>query len=245
KCVTERKAQGIVSLAGYASAPYLLISKGKITTLADIKGKKIRAGGGSFGLWSQHVGATVVNIPVNEMFDGFSAGVINAGVQTVGGLRSYSFWDTAKDVTNLGLGSFSAATLVTAGRTFWQDLTVKERTAMLDGTRIALGKHIEAYDKDVLSVIAPAKAKGVQFHEPAADLQKATDEFDATSAARGKKLAIERHKVAGGEKLVDEFIALVDKWTKLIKPIRNDYAAIEATLKREIYDKIDPKTWGM
>lgn len=245
QCVTERHAQGIVSLAGYTSAPYVLISKKKITTLDDVKGKKIRTGGGSFGLWGQHVGATVVNIPVNEMFDAFSAGVIDAGVQTIGGLRSYGFWDPAKNVTKLQVGSFSAATLAAIGRDFWKGLTVKERGALIDGTMVALAKHIEAYDQDVESVLDPAKEKGVEFHAPAADLQKATDEFDASSVARAKKLAVERHEVEDGAKLVDEFVALVDKWNKLIKPVRNDYAAIEALLKREIYDKIDPATWGM
>lgn len=245
QCVTERHAQGIVSLAGYTSAPYVIISKDKITTLEEIKGKKIRTGGGSFGLWGQHVGATEVNIPVNEMFDAFSAGVIEAGVQTIGGLRSYGFWDPAKHVTDLKLGSFSAATLAAVGRDFWKGLTTEERAAMLEGTLVAMGKHIEAYDEDVNSIMAPAKEKGVQIHEPGADLQKATDEFDASSIGRAKTLAVEQHGVEGGAQLVDEFVALVDKWNKLIKPVRNDYTAIQALLKREIYDKIDPATWGM
>jgi len=245
QCVAERHAQGIVSLAGYTSAPYVVISKRKITTLDDVKGRKIRTGGGSFGLWGQHVGATEVNIPVNEMFDAFSAGVIDAGVQTIGGLRSYGFWDPAKHVTDLKLGSFSAATLAAVGRDFWKGLTTEERAALLEGSMVAMAAHVEAYDEDVRSILGPAKEKGVEIHAPGADLQKATDEFDASSVGRAKKLAVEQHKVEGGEQLVDEFVALVDKWNKLIKPVRNDYAAIQALLKREIYDKIDPATWGM
>lgn len=243
-CVKEQANQGIVLLSGYAVPPYVLISKPKITTLADIKGKKLRAGGGSFSLWAEHIGATVVNIPVNEMYDAFSVGVIEAGVQTEGGLRSYSFWDVAKNVTTLPLGTFSGATLFSAGTTFWKDRTDAERAAMLASAPLGLVAQIEAYDEDIDSVIAPAKEKGVAFHEPAADLLKATTDFDKASIANVKKSIAEKRGVQNADALIDTYVGLIDKWTKLIAPIRKDYPAIQAALQKEIYDKIDAKTWG-
>lgn len=244
-CQAEFSAQRTVVLSPYGVTPYVILSKTKVTTLAEIAGKKIRSGGGFYSNWAKFVGATDVNIPVDEMYEAFNAGVIDAGVQTEAGLRAYNFWDTVKHVTQIPLGIFSAASIFSASQTMWQSLTADERKAMLRGASAGLVAQIKAYDEDVSSVIEPAKQRGVQFYQPAPDLIAKTAEFDDITIRDVTKLLAEKYNVVDAEKLVATYKELIVKWTRLTKPIETDYPALLALFNREVYDKVDANKVGM
>jgi len=244
-CQTEFSAQRTVVLSPYGVTPYVILSKTKIATLAEIAGKKIRSGGGSYSNWAKFVGATDVNIPVDEMYEAFSAGVIDAGVQTEAGLRAYNFWDTAKHVTQIPLGIFSAASIFSASQAMWKSLTPAERKALLSGAANGLVAQIKAYDEDVSTVIEPAKQRGVQFYQPAPDLVAKTAEFDEITVRDVTKLLVEKYNVVDAERLVATYKQLIQKWNALTKPIETDYAALLAVFNREVYNKMDGAKYGM
>jgi len=244
-CQTEFATQRVVVLSPYAVTPYMILSKSKITTLEEIAGKKIRSGGGFYSNWARHMGAIDVNIPVDEMYQAFSSGTIDAGVQTEAGLRAYNFWDTAKHVTQIPLGIFSAASIFSASQTMWQSLSTAERQAALHATVAGLVAQTKAYDEDVSSVIDPAKQRGVQFHQPGADLAAKTAAFDEITVRNVTQVMTEKYDVANAETLVSTYRQLVEKWNRLTTPIEKDYPALQALLVREIYSKVDPATLGM
>ena len=244
-CIRDFDANGVVQLSGYPVPPYVLISKSKIETLADIRGKKMRSGGGSFSAWAKAVGAVDVNIPIDEMYEAFNAGVIDVGVQTQSGLRAYNFWDTAKHVTELPVGIISSAALFTAGKKMWQGLTPVERSALLDASVAGITAQVEAYDKEVKEIYDPARQRGVTFSRPAADLVKATEDFRRSVADDVAKSAPEKYGNVDIQATVKTYLALLDKWETLVKPVREDYPALARLLQREIYAKVDRAKWGM
>lgn len=245
RCQAELSASGITQLSGYAGPSYVLITKMKITTLADMAGKRIRSGGGSYSQWAKFVGAQDVNMPVEDLLQGFSAGVVDAGVQNVPGLRTYGFWDVAKHVTELPVGIISGASIFTASQATWRKLTPAERSAMIKGATAGMGAIIKTYDEEVLAIYQPAKDKGVQFHQPGPDLLAKTQEFDREHVKNVAGILKDKYGVQDSDQLVATYIRLIDKWTKLMTPIKTDYAAIQAMLDREIYAKVDPSRWGM
>ncbi|MFO1189698.1 MAG: C4-dicarboxylate TRAP transporter substrate-binding protein [Alphaproteobacteria bacterium] len=245
QCQKEYAANGLVQLSGYAGPSYVIISKSKIETLADISGKKIRSGGGSFSAWARAVGALDVNMPVDDMYQGFSSGAIDAGVQTQAAVRTYGFWDTAKHVTDLPVGIISATSIFTVSRLTWKDLKPAERAAMLQAASVGMGSTIKAYDEEVSSIAGPAKDRGVQFHKPAPDLLARTKQFDQEQIQNAIGILRDKLKVANAEQLVNTYIQLLDKWTKLVEPVKTDYVAIKGLMDREIYAKIDAARWGM
>jgi len=245
RCQKDYAANGLVQLSGYAGPPYVVISKQKVETLADIAGKKIRSGGGSFSAWARAVGALDVNMPVDDMYQGFSSGAIDAGVQTAAAVRTYGFWDTAKHVTELPVGIISAASIFSVSQLTWKGLTPAERTAMLQAASVGIGTTIKAYTDEVQNIYGPAKDRGVQFHDPAPDLLARTKQFDAEQVKNAIAILKDKHKLANAEQLVNTYVQLMDKWTKLVEPIKTDYVAIKALMDREIYSKIDANRWGM
>ena len=245
RCQRELSASGMTQLSGYAGPSYVLITKTKITTLAEMAGKRIRSGGGSYSQWAKFVGAQDVNMPVEDLLQGFSAGVVDAGVQNVPGLRTYGFWDVAKHVTELPVGIISGASIFTASQATWRRLTPAERSAMIKAASAGMGAIIKTYDEEVVSIYPLAKERGVQFHQPGPDLLAKTQEFDTEHAKNVVGLLKEKYGVQDADQLVATYLQLVDKWTKLMTPIKTDYAAIQATLDREIYAKMDASRWGM
>lgn len=244
-CLDEMKRAGLVYAGGYATPPYVLISKKKITTLEEMKGTKMRAGAGLFVRWAESVGAVPVNLPVSDMYDGFAQGVIDAGVQTVDGLRGYGFWDVAQHVTMLEVGTFNSTALLGYGKPFWQRQPADVRKVLLDKAPIAIRAVIEDYDERMESVIAPAKEKGVKFYDPAPDLLAATRDFAKKDLPEVEKTMQTDYKIENPKPLMDSFAGLVAKWEKLVTPVRKDYNALQALFDKEIYAKIDRKTWGM
>jgi len=244
-CRAEMAANGIVQLSGHAGPPYAIISKAKVTSLTDIAGKKIRSGGGSFSQWVKFVGATDVNMATDDMYQAFTSGVIDIGIQTPVSARTLSFWDIAKHITELPIGIISGVSAFSVSQTTWRGLALAERTALVKGASAGINAVIKAYDAESASIYGPAKDKGVQFHQPDADLLEKTRQFDREHAKSVVALLKEKYNVQDAERLVSTYTQLVDKWTTLMAPIKTDYAAIQAVFDREIYSKIDASRWGL
>ena len=76
----------------HASGPSFMQSKNKMTTLDDVKGKRIKSGGTS-SLMTEALGGTAVTMPITETYDALAKGLIDAywGPMEVG--RDFKFAD--------------------------------------------------------------------------------------------------------------------------------------------------------
>jgi TRAP-type C4-dicarboxylate transport system substrate-binding protein len=69
ECMAEMASSGLIYLGNIANAPYYLLTKEPITTLADLKGKKIRSGGEAWGRWIEAMGAVKITIPAADTYE--------------------------------------------------------------------------------------------------------------------------------------------------------------------------------
>ncbi|MFO1190315.1 MAG: TRAP transporter substrate-binding protein DctP [Alphaproteobacteria bacterium] len=244
-CQAEMAANGVVQLSGHAGPPYAIISKAKVTSLADIAGKKIRSGGGSFSQWVRYVGATDVSMPTDDMYQAFTSGVIDIGIQTPVSVRTLGFWDVSKHITELPIGIISGVSAFSVSQRTWRGMTPAERTALVKGASAGINAIIKAYDIESASIYGPAKEKGVQFHQPDGDLLEKTRQFDKEHMKNVAGLLKEKYNVQDADRLVAVYAQLIDKWSTLMAPIKTDYVAIQAMFNREIYSKIDASRWGL
>ena len=245
ECLSEFAAQRQVYLGAYASTPFRVISKGKITTLDDLKGKKVRISGAAWTRWLANFNAVPVPMPADEMFEGLSQGVINGAIQSPGALRSYSLWDVADSITMIPLGTAHSVSLMGFSQAFWRNLTLAERTALIDKAALNITGTVMQYEKLDQDVLKVAGEHGVTIHEASPELTAASMAFAEKDLATVAKESEENYKIENARAKIDAFVALVRKWEKLAVPVRNDPAKLEALYKREIFDKLDRKTFGM
>jgi TRAP-type transport system periplasmic protein len=95
------KAGGVV-LADAWLAGAIASKKGCIRKPEDIKGQKVRSAGPTFAAMWQQAGASIVNIPSNEVYNALQTGVAEATDTSTGSFVSFRIYEQVKCVTAPG-----------------------------------------------------------------------------------------------------------------------------------------------
>jgi len=98
-----------------------LTTKDSITSLNDIKGKKLRTAGAIMELTARALGATPVTIGPSDFYLSLQRGTVDGAIYTIPGWRAYSLQEVLNSSTvNAGLGSVAFAALI--NEEVWQGL---------------------------------------------------------------------------------------------------------------------------
>lgn len=244
----EYKKVGVVYGGGYSTSPYLLLCRTKISSLAELKGKRLRMPGSLWDRWAVQLGAVSVNVPSSEIFTGLERGTLDCGVNPLESLKSRSWWDVSKYVLDLPLGVYFSGPMWGYNPGFWKGLKPEQRAMLLDTAARASARSSIAYLKNTTDTEKEMGAKGVQMVKPAADLVAASAKFVEEDAKELGKMSQQKFKVdlAVADGVVAQYKASVAKWEKLFAGVDPmDEQKRYEILKKELFDKIDVKTYGL
>jgi TRAP-type transport system periplasmic protein len=93
---------GVVVLADAWLAGAVASKRGCIRKPEDVKGQKIRSAGPTFAAMWQQAGASIVNIPSNEVYNALQTGVAEATDTSTGSFVSFRIYEQVKCVTAPG-----------------------------------------------------------------------------------------------------------------------------------------------
>jgi TRAP-type C4-dicarboxylate transport system substrate-binding protein len=93
---------GVVVLADAWLAGAVASKNGCIRKPEDIKGQKVRSAGPTFAAMWQQAGASVVNIPSNEVYNALQTGVAEATDTSTGSFVSFRIYEQVKCITAPG-----------------------------------------------------------------------------------------------------------------------------------------------
>lgn len=239
-CIEEFKALNSVPLSGWTSSAYLLACTQPLKTLADLKGKRVRATGGNAELMKVAgmvpVGATLV-----EAVGLLQRGGLDCQHGIADWLRTFGYADVAKFVIDYPLGLSGPAIGWMLNRDAWNKFTPEQKRIHLKwaawmSAKLAIGNFIIANEEGLAAII---KDKGVQ-------LIKVGPEFDAIGQNYKKVQRESNIATAKGfgvkdpEKIIDTYERLIEqKWRGLSKEIGRDIDKFTAVLNREVFSKID------
>lgn len=246
-CLNERLKHNMVYLGSASSDPYWIMSTKKISTLEELKGKKLRSGAAPYARWAQQFGAAAISMPGNQIFEAMSQGTIDGAMISVTELSALRLIDVVKHVT-VGLpgGTFHGVDNTNFNRTTWRSLTEPQRRAVLDAAATTSAAITWKYVSEGARNIQEAQQKGIQIHQPAPEVvarSKAFIEADLTTVAQA---AQKNFGTSNAEEKVARFRQLLDKWEKLAPATVNwDAAALAEIYRREIFSKMDARTYGM
>jgi TRAP-type C4-dicarboxylate transport system substrate-binding protein len=132
---------GAMVLADAWLAGAVASKRGCIRTPADIKGQKIRSAGPTFAEMWQAAGASIVNIPSNEVYNALQTGVADGTDTSTGSFVSFRLQEQVKCVTAPGENAlwFMYEPVLMSKRSFAK-LTRAQQDALL-----AAGRASEAY----------------------------------------------------------------------------------------------------
>jgi TRAP-type C4-dicarboxylate transport system substrate-binding protein len=239
ECLDEIKKLNAVSLGGWTSSAYLLACTTPVKSLADLKGKRIRAAGGYAEMFKM-AGAVPVGATLVEAISLLQRGGLDCQHGIADWLRTFGYADFAKYVTDIPLGLTGPALGFFMNRDAWNKLTPEQKKVHLDeavkqSAEMAIGNFIVANEEGLNAVI---KDKGVQMIKPDAEFEKVATEYQKAQKSKnvetGKSFGL---KDPGA--IIDAYEKNIDKWRKLSPAIGRDVNKFVEALNREIFSKLD------
>jgi TRAP-type C4-dicarboxylate transport system substrate-binding protein len=240
-CLEEFKALNSVPLSGWTSSAYLLACREPMKSLADLKGKRVRATGGNADLMKTAglvpVGATLV-----EAVSLLQRGGIDCQHGIADWLRTFGYADFAKYVVDYPLGLSGPAIGWMMNRDTWNKFTPEQKKIHMKyaawmSAKLAIGNFLIANEEGLQAVI---KEKGVTM------VKVDNAEFDAVGNAYKKQQRETNVATAKGfgvkdpEKIIETYEQLIEKkWRALSKEIGRDIDKFTDVLNREVFSKID------
>lgn len=244
-CLNDWNKMGLVLTSAYSTTPYLIISRTKVETGDDLKGKKIRSPGGVWDRWVESVGAVPVNVSSSEMYEAFNRGVVDMVIHTPAALKSVNLGDFAKYVVKIPLGTYHALSAGTYNSKTWKGLTEAQRKAIFDRSPILVVGISDQYRRQDIEAEEIYAKKGVTIAAPSEVLKKQVAEFRKADMASIISDAKGKYGITNPEAEIQTLEKLFAKWEQLIAPVAGDRTKMQDIVRQEIYDKLDPKTFGM
>lgn len=239
ECLEEVRKLNAVSLGGWTSSAYLLNCTTPVKSLADLKGKRIRATGGNAEMFKA-AGAVPVGATLVEAVSLLQRGGLDCQHGIADWMRTFGYADFAKYVVDMPLGLTGPALGMFLNRDTWNKFTPEQKKLHLEqaaylSAKMAIGNFLIANEEGLAAVI---KDKGVQMIKPDADFEKMTTDYKKGERARnveiGKSFGL---KDPGA--IIDAYEKNIEKWRKLSPEIGRDVDKFVAALNREIYSKLD------
>jgi TRAP-type C4-dicarboxylate transport system substrate-binding protein len=247
ECLAERLRANHVYLGSASTGPYAILSTKKISTVEELRGKKLRSAAAPWSRWASQFGAVAMNIGGNQIFEAVSQGTIDGTIQSTQELTALRLGDVVKHVT-LGVpsGTFHGIDNHNVNRTVWRSLSEPQRRAVLQSAAVTSAALTIRYISENAKALAEAQQKGVQVHQASPDLKARTSAFIEADLAVVAQNAEKAYGVKNAAQKVSRFRQILGKWEKLT-PNREDWDmnALSDIYWREIFSKLDPKTYGM
>jgi len=239
-CLEEFRALNSVPLGGWTSSAYLLTCREPYKTVADLKGKRVRATGGNAELMKAAgmvpVGATLV-----EAVSLLQRGGLDCQHGIADWNRTFGYADFAKYVIDYPLGLSGPAIGWMMNRDAWNKFTPEQKKihvkwAAWMSAKIAIDYFLVSSEQSLQQII---KEKGVQLIKVGPEFAKIGEAYKKTQRA-GNIATAKGFGVKDPAKIIDTYERLLDtKWRALSKEIGRDIDKFTAVLNREIYSKID------
>jgi TRAP-type C4-dicarboxylate transport system substrate-binding protein len=241
-CTEEAKKANLVLLSGWTSSAYRLACREPVRTLADLKGKRVRATGGSTELMNM-AGATPVSATLPEAVQLLQRGGLDCqfGVHTW--LKIFGYADFAKNLTDYPLGITGPAIGMLMNRDTWNKFTpdqkrIHMRQAARLSAELALGQFV-IENEAILNEIKQTKNVQVLSVSNPAEWSAVTEKYDV--AQREKNIANARNfGVANPAAVLDAYAKAREKWAKMSPGIGRDIDKFSEALWNEVYSKADP-----
>jgi hypothetical protein len=238
-CLKEAADIGQIPFAGYAGAPYVLMCVDPVTTVEQLKGKRIRASGAALNVLNM-AGASVVSASLVEAVSLLQRGGLDCVAGVTEWLRTFGYGDFAKNVTDFSFGVASPAIAFMMNRDKFNALSPEAKTAHLKAfgylaAEMTITNFIvrnnEALEEQKAQNGVKVVQAGDDFAKLLADYQVA--EFDL-NVAKAKGLGVE-----DPEAFIEAYKAAVEKWRGISAEVGLDVEKLADKMWEEIYSKVD------
>ncbi|MEQ8348028.1 MAG: C4-dicarboxylate TRAP transporter substrate-binding protein [Sneathiellaceae bacterium] len=246
ECLAEFRKINAVPLAGWTVSPYYFACREPVASLADLKGKRVRATGVGNTELVAMTGAVPVAATLVEAVSLLQRGGLDCTFGVVEWLRTFGYADFVKYLNTYPLGMTGPAVGLMMNRDVWDELTPEQKNLHLKKAAwFSAAQSIGQFTDNEKTALAWAqKDKGLQLVNPPdpAEFKKLTEDFDKIQRQRNIDTA-KGFGVKDPGAIIDAYNKNYAKWEKLSKEIGGDIDKMAELVWQEIYSKVDPATY--
>lgn len=161
---------GVQLLGLFTHGPGQIFSKQPINSLSDLKGKKIRLGGGIQQALGQRLGVTPISAPGPKVYELMQQGIVDGVFMPTASEKDFRLAEVSPYLTILPGGLYLGSFAIFANEDFMSRLRPEDRKAILQvsGKRLSiLAGH--AWDQSDRNGLLVAKKYHVKIHQVADD----------------------------------------------------------------------------
>lgn len=143
---------------------YVLVGRKEIRTPADVKGLKIRSGGGLMDKMAYTWGAGVVSLPVSESYESLQKGVVDLNMGSISSIKGMKFYEVAPYMTDLDMGLNSFFMFINKDK--WNQISPKDQKAILESIPEFVGESFDNTISDIKAVRSQLTGFGMKVYKP-------------------------------------------------------------------------------
>ena len=245
-CQAEMKKVGLTYLATLSTSGFELITARKpVRSTADIKGMRIRSTGANTAAWLEAMGAIAINVPFNEEYQALSSGLADGTLASPAQLISNRLAEIVKYYTKMSVLTISSSPNFPMRAQTYAGLTEDQRKAVIKAaTRGAMTFEPRSRQQAQEGIVDLLK-RGGEIVEPDQELLDANAKFRQAVIQTAIKRGNETFGIPDAEAKVMQYVALVEKWNRIIEPIQDDPRAIAEKVWEEVWSKQDFSKYGL
>ncbi|HKV15036.1 MAG TPA: C4-dicarboxylate TRAP transporter substrate-binding protein [Reyranella sp.] len=244
-CLKDFEKQGNVFTGASAVPGMVIMSKVKIEKPEDLKGLKIRSNGSFWDEFIKSLDAVPVNVPSSEQYEALNRGIVEAVIHVPSSMKTYSLWDTVKDVTLLNFGVYRSINTFSINPETWRSLSADQRRIILASAMDANLDIAHGYEVTGAEALEGSRKKGIRIHSPTEALQARIDAFIKKANVNAVEIGKTKYEIADADKVVATVMQLTDKWQRIWQEMNGDLDKFKTRTQEEIISKLDPQTYGV
>ncbi|MCC5859077.1 MAG: C4-dicarboxylate TRAP transporter substrate-binding protein [Ectothiorhodospiraceae bacterium] len=244
ECNAEYAAQNQVFAGVAGSSRYGLLCTTPITSVADVRGKRLRVAGTHWSRWAAHFGAQSLSLTYGEIYEGLGQGVIDCTIQSAPELHNIRLVEQATHVNMDVPGGIYSGISNNINRDVWASLTEDQRRDFLRAKTVLSAETTFGYMNIGEEMLDEVRARGNEVLSADEELIEATRKFTEEDLKTVLDYYASRHNIEHAEEMLQKFNELLERWVDLVSGIDNaeDLAQLYWD---EAFSKVDVAKHGL
>ncbi|WP_127817920.1 TRAP transporter substrate-binding protein DctP [Microbacterium sp. CPCC 204701] len=218
---SELRNLGIQYIGAFALVQqYDLFCSKPVASLDDFAGLKVRVAGQAWVDEIENLGGEPVTLLPEEIYEGFQRGIVDCVMTYPTHYINSGLWELGGYYVPLKLNGWNQDGL-TISNAAWKSLDESQQVAMYDAVkdwlRVFVGRQLDGYWRFMTE---GREQHGIEYLEPDSEIQERIDEHHDAVIESLAETAPEG--VADPEAIVEEYVALHDKWLGTIEELGFD-----------------------
>lgn len=242
KCNAEFEAQNQVFNSIASTSAYYLMCNKPIGSVDALSGLRMRAPS-NWARWTAYVGGNPMSIPLGEMNEAMSQGVLDCLVASAAEIVNWNLTSLVSDIAVGVPGGVAAGAPVNINRDTWQSLTSQERQALMRAGAFSQAQYAWAFQEAEADALEAAKAAGANVADAHPSIVEKTKEFVVKDTAAMLEEVANKYGIQDGGVMLESFATILTKWVDLAQDI-DTVESFEEVLWTEIFSKVDVDAHG-